>query len=165
MRPRLYKKAFLVTVVLSLLLLGLGFEFGWYFASRQVDEANMLTSQATEKVLALTRERQALEEKLQELSMGGGGMLAADTRPGEVWHSGNLYYGLARQGGKVVFNRNLTIGLLGLGANQAMLRLNWQGRQQNASLMPGEKLTLPDNRQVALYYLGQDWVILALQTE
>ena len=162
MRADLRYKAMLVTGLLAAALLGMGFELGWLLASRQVDEANRLTSQATDKVLALTQERQALEQRLQEIIAQRP---VWDDRPGEVWRQGKDFYGLARQKQKIIFNRELKVELLTASAEQAELSLFWQGQQANIALRSGEQVKLANNWRLVLQHLGDGWVVIALRQD
>ncbi len=143
-------------------LLAMGFELGFLLASRQTDEANQLVSQATEKVLALTQEKQLLEQRLQGAADGSP---VAERRPGEVWRHNNIYYGMLHQGGWITFNDELKVELLAVQAGQAELNLSGTGQQMRASLQPGEKIKLTNGWQLVLNGLGPEWVVLGLQPE
>ena len=160
MRVDLRAKAMLVTGLLSLVLLGLGFEMGWLLSSRQVDEANSLTSQATDKVLALTQEKQALEQSLRDaMAQRRGDSL------GEVWRQDKHFCGLARRGQKVIFNRELQVELVAVSAEQAELNLLWQGQRTNIALGSGEQLDLANHWRLVLQHLGDNWVVMILRQD
>ena len=161
MRADLRVKAILVTGLLSVALLGMGVEFGWLLASRQVDEANNLTTQATDKVLALTQEKQALEQRLQGIAQRP----ILDDRLGEVWRQGKDFYGLARLEQKVIFNRELTVELLATSKEQAELSLSWQGQRANIVLRSGGQVELATHWCLVLQCLGDGWVVMLLRTQ
>ena len=158
MRFELRKKAIIVTALLSLALLGLGFEFGWLIASHQVDEANQLTSQATEKVLLLTQEKQELEKRqLQQAPLS--------LNQSEIWRQGNALYGVARQGHNLVFNEELDVRLLVDTAphNQTDLVISWPGNQLQVTLATGEKFAINSNWQIFIAYASPGWAVIGLE--
>lgn len=163
MRNDLKKKAWLATMLLSLLLLGLGFGLGRLLPLEQADEANQLISQATEKVLALTQEKQALERELQAMLSQGG----SDNSVNLVWQFEDAFYGLVHFGQGVVFNRELAVNLLDSPRNHQQIEvlLSGQGQRRKMVLAPGHKLDLYNGWQLSVAANGAGWAVLALQKQ
>ena len=131
-------KALIITIILSAVLLVLGMELGKLTTAAQIDDANSLTQQATEKVLALTQQNQLLEEELQKARLSGvGGNRAA---PGEVWPQAGVFYGLVRLKQPTRFNQNLALELEtgDKAVGRAVFKLLWQGEAVNLNLTSGK---------------------------
>lgn len=159
MRKELKKKAWLITIILSLALLGLGFGLGRLMPLEQAQETGQLIEQATEKVLTLTREKQILEQEIQNLLGRAPGDSSA------VWQYAGAYYGLLRLGQGVVFNNELGVELLGSQpeSQQAEIFLSWQGQKSKLQLKTGQKFELNNNWHLAVEGQGNGWVVLRLQ--
>jgi hypothetical protein len=160
MRNKYKGRALLAAIFLSAILLGLGFEGGVLWSSREIEKIETLAIQATDKVLALTQEKQNLEQKLERGGFFGQGPVWPDPQA-----KNERYLGLARVGQFVVFNEQLQVKLINTVSQQARLDIYWQGEHIYTTLTAGANLQLSTYYNLSLSYLGTGWAVLSLEKQ
>jgi hypothetical protein len=160
MQNKYKSRALLAAIFLSAVLLGVGFEGGMLWSSREMEKIETLATQATDKVLALTQEKQILEQKLERSGLFGQGPVWPDPQA-----RNERYLGLARVGQFVVFSEQLQVKIIITASQQAQLDIYWQGEHIYTTLTAGANLKLSTYYNLSLSYLGTGWALLSLEKQ
>jgi hypothetical protein len=161
---RLRVKAGIITAVLSAGLLWTGFGIGKYWLSDEMENIKILTSQATEKVLLLTRQNQLLQEKLEQ-SLQEPPLGEKMSRSAWLWPHGQGYMGLLGLGQTLLLNSDLHLKLqrIDAQANLAVFQLHTHDSPRELELIPGAALPVNHAWRLGLRYLQSNWAVVVLE--
>ncbi|MDR1396949.1 MAG: hypothetical protein LBJ14_04395 [Desulfarculales bacterium] len=157
-------KAVLITAVLSAGLFLAGFSIGKYWLAHEMEDIKILTAQATDRVLLLTKQNQLLQEKLEQLHQQPP--LAQEiTGRAWIWPDGQGYRGLLESGQSLLLSPELNLKLLRIdpGANLAVFRLYANDNSTELKLIPGAVLPISHAWQLGLRYLQPGWAVVILE--